>query len=542
MNRTRIKSKKKIVMTVLLVLMVAVIGVVLGTRLLRRQVESRFAGGNAQEISTAAVTKGSISTSAAGTGTLEDDDVETVQIPKAVEVKQVHAVRGKTVEENAVLATVNTPSVISAMSDVQSQLDTLDKQLQSATNETVRSSITAKLAGRVKAVYVDKDADVASVMYDKNALMLLSLDGYMAVEFENDSLTGEDTVKIVCSDGTEKEGTVSEARDGLVTVLVTDNGPKLDEEVQIVDSDGNELGRGNLVIHKELKVTGFAGTVSTVPVSENQKVSVGQTLLTLKDTNYTANFDSLLKQRADLEEQLVTLVQIYRDGAIIAPVSGTVGDITYDPETDEGTAAEERPLLSIRPDATMTLNVEIDESDILALEVGQKVKVTVNSIKDESFEGTLTELGTTGTSSGGVTSYTAKISVPKAPGMLAGMSASAAIQIQGVEEALLIPTEALHKTSSTAFVYTGYDEEAKKFTGMVEVQIGISNGKFVEITSGLKVGDTVYYSPRQDAPYGFPMYGNNRGGNFNMPGRNPGNMTGRSSGGNGNRTSRNRGQ
>lgn len=51
------------------------------------------------------------------------------------------------------------------------------------------------------------------------------------------------------------------------------------------------------------------------------------------------------------------------------------------------------------------------------------------------------------------------ITLEKAEKWLSGMSASVAIRIEGVENALLIPSDALMQTSSSSYVYTSYDEE-----------------------------------------------------------------------------------
>lgn len=119
--------------------------------------------------------------------------------------------------------------------------------------------------------------------------------------------------------------------------------------------------------------------------------------------------------------------------------------------------------------------------------------MTVDSIENEEFTGTVTEIDTTGTSSGGVTKYTAVVTIDKTDRMLAGMSASISVTTEGVEDALLIPEDALNQTSSTAYVYTSYDESAGELGGMVEITYGISNGTYLQVLSGLKEGDTVYY-------------------------------------------------
>ena len=135
----------------------------------------------------------------------------------------------------------------------------------------------------------------------------------------------------------------------------------------------------------------------------------------------------------------------------------------------------------------------MDETDILSLEVGQEVSLTVESVGDEHYVGTVTEIDTTGTDG----SYSAKITLDKQPGMLSGMTAKAEVTIQGVDNALLLPADAIRKTSTTAYVYTAYDAETDTLGGMTEITLGLTNGTYTEIVSGLKEGDTVYYTPKE---------------------------------------------
>mgnify|MGYP004645742447 CR=1 FL=1 len=81
--------------------------------------------------------------------------------------------------------------------------------------------------------------------------------------------------------------------------------------------------------------------------------------------------------------------------------------------------------------------------------------------------------------------------------MLSGMTAKAEVTIEGVENALLVPNDAIRKTSTTAYVYTAYDPETDTLGGMTEVTLGLTNGSQTEIISGLKQGDTVYYTPKE---------------------------------------------
>ena len=538
LGKNKKRKKRKIIITVVSILLVVAIAAVVGVSFLQRQVREQFKSDQGEVLSFE-VTTGSISTVVSGSGSLTDVDLEEITVPAGVEITEVKVKRNQTIAKDDILATVDIASVISAMADLQAQIEDLDEQISDAEDDAASTRIKAGVTGRVKAIFGEKNADVADVMYEHGALALLSLDGYMAVDVETDALTVGDSVTVKLSDGEEITGTVESVVDGKATVLVTDNGPAYEEAVTVLNKDGEQLGDGSLYTHSALRVTGFSGIISTVNVSENTKVYSSSTLFTLKDTGYSANYNSLLRQRADLEETLLELLTIQRDGAVLAQMDGSVYSVDYseDSETEDTTAATAVATLSA--DEKMSVTINVDESDILSLELGQTVTVSVPSVSDEeTFAGTLTEINRTSSSSG---TYSAVIEVEKVEGMLSGMTASVSVRIEGVDDAILIPIEALHKTSDGAYVYTSYNEEYQEYGGKVDVVTGLENSTYVEIKSGLSEGDTVYYTEQESTfsfgsmPGGFGSMPGNSGGmpDFgSMPGGNggSGNRPGGSSG------------
>lgn len=295
-----------------------------------------------------------------------------------------------------------------------------------------------------------------------------------------------DSVTVLRPEGQEIGGIVESVIGGTATVLVTDDGPLLEEEVTVLSASGETLGRAMLYIHDPLAVTGYAGTVNYVNAYENQKVYSGTALFILKDTSTTANYDALLRQRAEAEKTLLELLKLQSHSGVPASISGSVFSVT---EPQEGVT--EVAVLS--PDVSMSVTVTVGEADILSLKPGQKADVTVSSVSEDPFTGTVTQIDKTAASG----SYTAVIALEKVPGMLVGMTAGVDIRIQGVDDAILIPVEALHRTGSGAYVYTSYDEETQEYGGRVDVVTGLSNNSYVQIKSGLKPGDMVYYTEEQ---------------------------------------------
>lgn len=491
----RKRRKKKIIRTLIIVVVLLAIILSAGVMILRRQVRNRFASSN-EEVLSYEASVGSISTSVSGSGSLTNVDLENISVPAGVEIEEVIIAANTKVAEGDVIAAVNMASVLNAMSVVQDELDSIDDQLVTAKTATVGSYISSGVQGRVKKIYAQSGTDVAACIYDNGALALLSLDGYMAIDIETDKLSAGDSVKVVRSDGTEFEGYVEKNINGVATILVTDNGPEYEESVSINDSSGAELGSGKLYIHSPMRITGISGTVNYIYVVENQQVYSGSTLFVLGDTEYSASYEIILRERNDTEETLLQLMEIYRSGALCAPFSGTISSIDY----DESSVTEDAETLiaTISPDKSMSITINVDESDILSLELGQTAQISIDSLGENVFTGELTEINKTASSSSGVTRYSAVVTLDKTENMLAGMSASVVIRISGVDNAVIIPVDALHQTSSTSFVYTEYDEDTGKFSGMTEVVTGISNSSYVEIISGLSEGDTVYYTESEN--------------------------------------------
>ena len=516
LGKNKKRKKRKIIITVVSIVLVLAIIAVVGVSFLQRQVREQFAS-NQGEVLSYEVTTGSISTVVSGSGSLTDVNLEEITVPDGVEITEVIVKRNQSITEGDILATVDMASVVSAMADLQAQIEELDEQISDAEDDSASTRITAGVSGRIKAIFGEKDADVADVMYEHGALALISLDGYMAVDIESDLLAVGDGVTVQLPDEEEITGTVESVVGGVATILVTDNGPEYEETVTVLNEEGAELGSGNLYIHSALRVTGYSGTISYVNVSENTKVSSSTTIFHLKDTAYSANYNSLLRQRAELEETLLELMTIQRDGAVLAAADGSIYSVDY---SDEATTA----VVTLSTDEKMSVTISVDESDILSLELGQTVTVSVPSVSDEeTFAGTLTEINRTSSSSG---TYSAVIEVEKVEGMLSGMTASVSVRIEGVDDAILIPIEALHKTSDGAYVYTSYDEELQEYGGRVDVVTGLENSTYVEIKSGLNVGDTVYYTEQETGfgNFGGMGFGNRGNGGFGNTGDGNGNM------------------
>ncbi len=273
----------------------------------------------------ATVETGSISTTIEGTGTLANDSAVDIEIPSGLEIEEVKVNSGDEVKAGDILATVDEQSLIAELASIEEQIQDKDSEINSTSSGTTTDTIKAKVSGRIKKVFVAVEDNVTDVMVENEALMLMSLDGKMAVDIEtSQSLNVNDSVNVVLSDDTIITGTVSTKTQFGYTVTVTDNGTNYEEAVTVNDSDGNTIGTGNLYIHQELKIIGTKGTVSKVSILENAKVSSDTTLITLTGNFNSATYETLLKERSSLEKQCSVLLSILQNGGIVADMDGVI--------------------------------------------------------------------------------------------------------------------------------------------------------------------------------------------------------------------------
>lgn len=157
LGKNKKRKRRRIIITVISILLILGILAVVGVGILKRRVREQFATTQG-EILSYEVSTGSISTVVSGSGSLTDVDLNSVTIPEGVEISEVLVSINDTVVTGDVLATVNMASVVSAMADLQSQIETLDGEISNAEGDEADTSVVAGVSGRVKAIYGEAEA------------------------------------------------------------------------------------------------------------------------------------------------------------------------------------------------------------------------------------------------------------------------------------------------------------------------------------------------------------------------------------------------
>lgn len=223
---------------------------------------------------------------------------------------------------------------------------------------------------------------------------------------------------------------------------------------------------------------------------------------------------------------------------IFAPMNGTVTALTKEiGETVLGNNMMSGDVvMKVSSLNTMEVNVEVNESDIVRVQLGDTATVEVDSYRDMDFKGIVTEIGNTALnaltgislSSNEVTNFSVKIRIladsyqdlmkDKGAGFAPfkpGMSATVEIQTEKEIDVLSVPIKAVtarEDTSSTSgfggmsmmndssnenkdpfIVVFVKDGNSKAEIRVVET--GIQDDEFIQIKSGLNEGEEVITGP-----------------------------------------------
>ena len=299
-----------------------------GLVILRNHNESGVPIMGSQAVKEASAEKGSISKTIVGTGNLEADTPVNVTVPSGVVIDEVKVESGDHVSAGDVLATVDNASVLSAMRDVQEKIENLDGEINETKDETEAGELTASVDGRVKRIYVSQGSSIADSMLENGAVMLLSIDGKMAVKLELTGAAAEsDSVTVLLLDGSEKTGTIESIDGSTCVITFSDSGVGIGENVSVTDAEGTILGSGEAYIHQQLAVTATGGTVEEIKVSEDESVSAGATLLTLTETTQSVKYLEALAEREAYAETLQKLIELSGSGSVKAEMDGTIQSV-----------------------------------------------------------------------------------------------------------------------------------------------------------------------------------------------------------------------
>ncbi len=193
------------------------------------------------------------------------------------------------------------------------------------------------------------------------------------------------------------------------------------------------------------------------------------------------------------EENLAS-TKIYApfDG-VVAEVNAQVGSIGVGATVSNATT-----LLTLIDDSSVNLPVQIDESEIAKVRVGQKVEVTLDAFSGETFAGVVTAISPSARIQQNIAVFFVTVNVPNPERKLRpGMTAEGEIIAEEIPQALTIPKRAVQTVRNRAYVDVLQPDGSKE---TVRVVLGPDDGVNQVVLEGLEARQTVVLPSRVQAP------------------------------------------
>ena len=450
-----------------------------------------------------------VSNSLSGTGTLNPANTYTVKSLVDGKILTGGFEEGDKVEEGDVLYTIDS-------SDASTNLEKASIALQQAQrsyDKTVDLQyVRAEVDGTVSSLKVAKGDQVTSgqevaVIRDSSKMLLNLL--FPAADAANFSVGQSADVML---DGTFEtlKGTITaitgtdELSTGnllvrTVTIRVNNAGGLTTAQAATASVNGvSSIASATFAYQAERTLTAQAGgTVSAINVQEGDAVSKGDILIELTGDDLTESIQSASESLRSAEISMQNQQDNMSNYTITSPISGTI----IEKDAKQGDALTSGSTLCVIYDLSyLEMVINVDELQIGALSVGQKVQITADAVADKTYVGTVTRVSMKGSSSGGTTTYPITIRIDDTDGLRPGMNANAEIVVAEASNALVVPNAAvirggyvLVSKKSPSAANAVEDMDAPDGYVYVKVETGVSDDSYTEIKSGLQEDDTVAY-------------------------------------------------
>ena len=416
---------------------------------------------------------------------------------------------GDMVQEGDVLYTIDSADAVNSVERAQLTLSQAQRDYEDAVDaQYVRTGIGGTVVSIAAAPgdVVTAGQEIATIRDESAMLLTLDFPAADAAQFAAgqaaevtldgtyEKLAG--TVRSVSGADTLSSGNMLVRS---VTITVPNSGGLTASQAATASVNGvSALGSARLSYQNGQTLTAPAdGTVAALCVQEGSSVGAGSAIVQLTSDNLTRQAeqaaDSLRSAELSMEDAENTL----DDYTITAPISGTVIQKNY--QAGE-TVESGKDMCIIYDMAYLEMTINVDELDINQISVGQDVTVTADSV-DGTFNGKVTRVSMVGETNGGTTTYPVTVQVEEYGALRPGMNVNAEIVVEQAADAIAVPNAAVER-GDVVLVTTESPSAANAIADMtapdgyvyVQVETGVSDNNYTEITSGLQEGDIIGYA------------------------------------------------
>ena len=230
----------------------------------------------------------------------------------------------------------------------------------------------------------------------------------------------------------------------------------------------------------------------TTDLAQSQS-AVDSATATLNDLKAGAKTPDLETALAALDQAKAQrdLAQLNIDKATIrAPFAGLMTQVNVVPGQigASGTSTTNPPAFDLVDDSQLHIDVSVSESDAANVQVGQAALISLDSVPGQMIPGSVERVSPVATTTSNVTAFPVRIAIaPTQAPVKSGANATVQIVTATRANVLTIPARAVTQINgqpAATILFNGS-------TVLVPIRTGLSDGRNVEVISGLNEGDTV---------------------------------------------------
>lgn len=472
----RVKSKLKRILTKLVIVCLVLALVFAGLLKFNVIKLGPKTTGTVQQ-NTAKVTKGTLSDSLTGSGTIYSADIQELIPIVSGKITKMYFKVGDTVKKGDLIYEIDDTDAQTTLEQAKNNL--LQAQLSAAGTVKSLSTLTLKapFSGQVTNIIPQVGDDV-----QKNGSVLTVTDltkMKLTVQFNasliNEIYAGQKAViniqdimqsvdGVISYKGSKPYSTSSGGEVFYVEITLENPGSLKDSMYASVDVEttsgvesSTNTGKLGYINSKVLK-SDAGGNIKTLNVKENDFVEAGDVIADItNDDIVTTNNSNNLKieqivTQIETAEKQLSYYKIYSpiDGLIVEQ-KAKIGD-----KVGSSTGSSTTVPCTIIDNKNFKFDVSIDELDIEKIKLSQKVSITVDAVTATAttpLNGEVVNAALQGTSSNGVSTYPITIRITDPSTLKSGMNATAEIIINQKTDVLMVPLEAIQKMGNRSLVW-----------------------------------------------------------------------------------------
>ncbi len=321
------------------------------------------------------------------------------------------------------------------------------------------------------------------------------------------SQTQLDSYKTLVSSQSTQVSTASAAVENSVQTF---NNARISYETSVASAEENlRQAKVNL----DSAILAARNSLSSLRLSGDQQIAAAQARLDsasrtvalsqarLKSISAPARAQDISLAEAQVSQARANLANIEKqisDSVLVAPLSGVITQVNYSAGEQFGTTGQ--PMVKMLADSNFEIEVDISESDINKVKVGDDAAITLDAFsEDTKFPGRVSSVEPAQTLIQGVVYYKVKITLNDLAGIQAdladknlalksGMTANVIITTAKREKALQVPARAVIDQDGRRIVRVLAGNEVLE----IPVNVGLRGDEgLLEITDGLVEGDEV---------------------------------------------------